>query len=546
MRRASWVVLVLLPAWLAALGGAQTAPARAVQGGNPGVASPAQPAQAQNTPTAAGIIRGRVVRVDTGAPLPRAYVVAAGPAGREHPVTADDRGNYEIRNLPAGRYTLNASKTGYVTTTYGQRTSTPIDLAERQVVSAINVSLPRAGVIEGRVVDEHGEPSIEAQVHPRVWRNVNGVRQLVGVGGEFTITDDLGRFRLHGLVANTYVLTVFPRSNSNDDASRRATYYPNTLVPTEAQPIEVSEGQEVGGVTIQLASGRLATISGTVTSSDGQPASVERVSLSGSAPSGASRYSAGSFSIANVAPGSYTLMVGTTTREMAMMPLTVDSSDLTLSLLTTKGGTVRGRVTFDPAPPPGIQPESVAATFQLVGLGSYTTQQISNDWKFGVPNIFGTGMVVAVPRASGGQLNPDAWMMKSILHHGIDVTDVPMDFTKGVDDLEIVLTTRVTRITGTVTDRRGAPVRDATVLLFPDDPAKWTTRVRFKTARLNQSGQFTVTGLPPGRYLAAAVDVLQSGEERDPQLLERLRPSATSVTLNEGDQKSVTLRITEP
>src|SRR5688572_24234598 len=88
----------------------------------------------------------------------------------------------------------------------------------------------------------------------------------------------------------------------------------------------------------------------------------------------------------------------------------------------------------------------------------------------------------------------------------------------------IVLTTRVTRIAGTVTDRRGTPVRDATGVVFPDDPAQRTTLMRFKTARLERSGQFTVSGLLPGRYLA--------------------RPSATSVTLNEGDQKRVTLRIT--
>jgi len=212
--RASCVVVALLPGWLDTQA-AQTAAAITVQGGSPGVASPpSPPAPAVNPQAATGVIRGRVLRADTGAPLRGAYVVAAGGGLRDQrAVTADDRGNYEIRDLPSGRYTVKASKTGYVTTTYGQRTSTPIDLAERQVVGSINVSLPRAGAIEGRVVDEHGEPAIEAQVSAQRWRHVNGVRQISG-GGELTVTDDFGRFRLHGLSANTYYLMVVPRATT--------------------------------------------------------------------------------------------------------------------------------------------------------------------------------------------------------------------------------------------------------------------------------------------------------------------------------------------
>ena len=49
-------------------------------------------------------------------------------------VTTDDRGNYEIGNLPPGRYVVRASKAGYLTSPYGGRGTTPIDLAERQTL----------------------------------------------------------------------------------------------------------------------------------------------------------------------------------------------------------------------------------------------------------------------------------------------------------------------------------------------------------------------------------------------------------------------------
>ena len=55
-------------------------------------------------------------------PLKRARVLinaAELPGGRG--VLTDDSGVYEITELPAGRYTVNVSKTGFVALSYGQR-----------------------------------------------------------------------------------------------------------------------------------------------------------------------------------------------------------------------------------------------------------------------------------------------------------------------------------------------------------------------------------------------------------------------------------------
>ena len=54
-----------------------------------------------------------------------------------------------------------------------------------------------------------------------------------------------------------------------------------------------------------------------------------------------------------------------------------------------------------------------------------------------------------------------------------------------------------------------------------------------------------IRGLPPGeRYLVAALDYLEDGEEPDRRLLDRLRTRATSVTLGEGEQRSIQLDVT--
>ena len=52
-----------------------------------------------------------------------------------------------------------------------------------------------------------------------------------------------------------------------------------------------------------------------------------------------------------------------------------------------------------------------------------------------------------------------------------------------------------------------------------------------------------MAGLPAGKYFAAALDYIETGSERDPDLLERLRERATWVTLGEGEAKSLTLSI---
>ena len=80
----------------------------------------------------------------------------------------DRLARFEIRELNAGRYTLTASKGGFVTLQYGQRrpseSGTPIELGDQQVVDRLIIGLPRGSVISGRITDEFGEPIVNAAV----------------------------------------------------------------------------------------------------------------------------------------------------------------------------------------------------------------------------------------------------------------------------------------------------------------------------------------------------------------------------------------------
>ena len=80
--------------------------------------------QPPTTRSGTGVIRGRVVRADTGEPLRRVQVRVdewstkdgSGPAA----TMTDAEGRYELTQLPAGRYQLKATRGGYVEVAYGQ------------------------------------------------------------------------------------------------------------------------------------------------------------------------------------------------------------------------------------------------------------------------------------------------------------------------------------------------------------------------------------------------------------------------------------------
>ena len=140
----------------------------------------------------------RTRAVDRHRRLRRAQVRLTAPEIRSTALT-DAEGRFEFRELPAGRFTLNASKSGYVSVQYGQtrpfEQGRPIELADRQVLDKTDVAMPRGGVISGRIVDEFGDPLPDALVSAMRQTWSNGRRRLLPTG-RTSQTNDLGQFRM--------------------------------------------------------------------------------------------------------------------------------------------------------------------------------------------------------------------------------------------------------------------------------------------------------------------------------------------------------------
>src|SRR5919198_635103 len=185
----------------------QQAPAPAFQ-------HPARDTSAQQKETA-GRITGRVLAADTGRPVKRARVFVSAaelPGGRG--VLTDENGVFDLTELPAGRYTLSVSKSGFVSLSYGQRrplqAGTPLQLGEGQQLKGVDFQLPRGSVIAGRVLDEDGEAMPGIPVRVMRYEYQQGERRLTPAGN--TQTDDRGQFRVWGLMPGEYYVSAVARN----------------------------------------------------------------------------------------------------------------------------------------------------------------------------------------------------------------------------------------------------------------------------------------------------------------------------------------------
>ena len=349
-----------------------------IAGGGPiGInGQPPRDPRAQPTPTGTSRIRGRVTTADANQPLRRAMVRLGGLNGPngQRVATTDGDGRYEFGSLPGGRYTVNVSKPGYVGTT-----SKPIDLADNQHADTVNVSVPRGGVIAGRVLDEFGDPVTNAQV--MAMRSVfqQGRRQLQPSSS--AQSNDIGEFRIFGLMPGQYYVAANLRSNPQmivingvpqpqpDESGYATTYYPGTPDSASATRLTIAAGQTVSDLTVALSPTHLAKITGTAYDSQGRPMARGNVSAmlrNGNIGFGGANGQIkpdGTFIVPNVSPGDYTLRATMPPAapipppvpgsppyrpETATANVTVNGADITdIALYPEKPVKASGRIVFD-------------------------------------------------------------------------------------------------------------------------------------------------------------------------------------------------------
>jgi hypothetical protein len=551
---------------LAAQGQLPVAPQGRAGGGQSGGVGRDQREQ----PTGTAMIRGRVLST-TGSPIRRAQVRANAAGLRASRLTTTDAdGRFELRDLPAGRWDLTASKAGFVALRYGQRrpfeSGRPVELGNGQRMERVDFSLPRGSAVTGHVFDEFGEPVANARVQILRYQMAQGSRRLspIGVSDQ---SDDTGAFRLYGLAPGDYYVSATLRAvpaddGSNETTSYAPTYYPGTDNVADAQRISLSIGDEQSNINFALMPIRTVRVSGAVFDAAGNPLTAGFVTLIPTAdrasglvvpPAGSSRVRAnGTFMLTNVSPGSYTLTASTGPRrgspdlEFASVPVTVDNEDLSgLSVVTHRGATLTGTLVAADGSSGQLRTSGVQVVAQSARLGQpgpgSRPSPVASDGSFRLTNLAGQRLI----RVNG---LPQAWMLKAITLNGADVIDTPLEFgaNQAIVDVQVVVTDQLTEVNGKVS-LRGEAIREYTVVVFSADSEKWLFPTRYvRSGRADQQGLFKIRALPPGQdYLAVAVDYLEDGEDGDPRFLEQIKGTATPFKLAAGESKALDLQLVE-
>jgi uncharacterized protein (DUF2141 family) len=555
------------------------------------------PAQQNGASITSGRMTGRVLAADNGRPVKRArvFITAAElPGGRG--VLTDDSGVFDFTELPAGRYTLTASKTGFIGLSYGQRrplqAGTPLQLVDGQQIKGIDFRLPRGGVLAGHVFDEDGDALPGVMVRVMRYQYMQGDRRLVPAGT--AQTDDKGAYRVWGLNPGDYYVSAITRGDGGgapgggggrggpggggrggfggrlnaggpgedqDQLSYAPTYFPGVGSISEARSVAVGVSQEVPDIDINLQLVRTSLVSGHVDNPDGTRPSGGSVNLTPDGAGGGrgalgANYGTrinwdGSFTINSVPPGRYTLRARSNDSDeplSASQPLSVGGGDLAnVFVLLSPGGSLSGTVAFQstqtPVPGDLTQVRVGAPSIDQSDPGPNPNARVNADGTFTLEGVSAGPHLI---RPNGGAALR-GWALKSVTIDGRDITDTPIEVKSGqpIANLTLTFTDRLTEIDGAVADEQGIPVTEFTVLAFSTDASTWRAQSRqIMTARPDQTGMFKIRGLPAGEYYLATVDPAEQGEWFEPAYLDQHRAGATRVTLSDGDVKTQNFRVT--
>jgi hypothetical protein len=349
---------------------------------------PVAPAQTGSTqPAGKGVIAGVVVSSDAGRPIRRAKVAIDGGTPRaSKTIQTDEQGAFRFAQLPAGDFTLTASKGGYVDTIFGQRQpgsgrpGTPIHLLADQQLPNVSMPLARGAVITGAVFDEAGEPVFDESVRLFRWVMASGERTLESV--ESATTDDRGIYRFAALRGGDYLVSTtgtpgdgdfnfgdavsfklmkpngaflndarisgsvsitMDRVDSGTTGAPVATgfasaYYPGTTDVATASSITVAVGEERGGIDFHQQVVPLGRLTGVVMGPDGPVPDCQVQLINRGQPPGIGVRSTragkdGRFVFSATTPGQYVLFAHATSKTEKLLDADRREASATMAAL---------------------------------------------------------------------------------------------------------------------------------------------------------------------------------------------------------------------
>jgi hypothetical protein len=458
-----------------------------------------------------------------------------------YPARTDDRGIYQMTDLVPGSYLVAVPS---------RMTALPLSLVD---ADAATLGSFRAS----------GSPSLSMGMSALS----AGVRL-----GEFVVqTNAQGNFGGSNALIGRLPTTLLPDGRV---MAYPTTFYPSAVSAAEAQPITVGPGEERQDVDLRLRPVAMVRLSGSVIGPTGPephfavhliPAYAANQPLERTHEAAVTATDArGTFAFPAVAPGQYLLKAWRLTQALVIaadalpqdstlwgeMPVDVGENPLAaVTVALHPGNTFSGRVEFDgtaPRPAPQQVQVLLSVCFEpswAAALASRLATRVSASGKFVTQGVPPGRYVLRLPN----QFLSKGWYFESATLDGRDLTISPLVLDVGnVSGIVIRFSDRRTELAGTVRDANNRPDPNASVLLFPADYETWIQNGMSPLAAYSvptsESGTYSVGGIRPGEYLAAAIAADQQDDWRQASRIRALVGGATRVTLPRGETHRLELR----
>ncbi len=507
------------------------------------------PGSAFQAQAAGGWIRGQVVSAVTAEPVRKAVVRLSGVVessdGRVEEIReTDGEGRFAFDGLGTGRYRVTASRDGFVDSGAGARGEAAVEVAlgvgERR--EGVAVRLTPMAVIEGRVVDEDGDPLMGVRVEV-LKPALRGVDVEWVAAGE-AMTDDRGEYRVTRLWPGRYLALTQRRLSRVTELAERfgvngqgpdwvygATYYPSASRAGDAGVVSAEAGGETRGVDIEVRRQKAFRISGTVVRQAGVGAVLawEREGSGGRVIDRNLEPRESAFALRGMTPGSYTLYAEPDEDRVtsyAQQAVEVTDRDIEgVSMRLVPVGSVAGSIRVVEAGE-GLDPGKLSVSVTTPGISYSADAAVGRDFTFEIRGINASRFAVGLKGLAGG------YFVKSIRYGGEEVGRGWCGFSAGAK-MEITVSGAAARLGGVVLGEGDKAEAGAVVILARSDgePAA--------VAATGEDGAFHIEGLGPGEYMAAA-----SREGAAEAVLDRIWKGAgvERFSLGERESKRVILR----
>jgi protocatechuate 3,4-dioxygenase beta subunit len=485
-------------------------------------------------------------------------------------------GRFHIEGILPGRYRLFAERNGMLDADkrLGRGDGHVVVLTAGQELKEVRIRLQAAAVVRGRVTDEDGDPLPGADVGVLRETFVAGHKRWEQAGGERT--NDLGEYRIAGLAAGNYYVSVSPPPDFKTlieaagavrpaetgaqekpaTTTYQTTYYPGTVDRSQASAIQLHAGDEFP-VNFSLLPGPSLSIRGSVVNLPPRSSAVVMLQSRdfNLVLNGADMRKDGSFVIHDVSPGNYTILAtvdGSPVPMMARQALQVGASNVEgLRLSPEPGGWIRGRLRVETKGNAGqldlsqiflaIQPvdsENATGEFSIGDRFSNLAHVSANgsfEWKDVPPGNY------YIQFATESDATAD-WFVKSIMAGGREAGDAGISVNGGVVDLEMVASASGAVVDGVVADQKGEPVANAVVVAVPEAGLRGRLD-RYRKTVSDQSGRFTLHGIPPGSYTLFAWESVDGEAYYNPEFVKSYEEQGSALRVAEGDHKGQQLTV---